>query len=225
MIRRRQSAAHVDLVAVGECAHDLALRCLVDQAKPPIDLLIGAIFVLHSLCRQLPQGAVPAELDLACARNDLRKSDPPQLTVAVGIVRGHIERERQRALLEQGIGVFEIVAIAVVEGEADEAPLVLLAQPSHRLIERYDVEPRLLYLVEHRIEEVRRYLEDAIGRERLVRLGFRAHLVQGENEPNPLRIGSEQAVRAGVIKPRHRRLHHGGFHFGQGSSPRRTINH
>ena len=51
-----------------------------------------------------------------------------------------------RALLEQGIGVFEIVAIAVVEGEADEAPLVLPAQAS---IERYDVEACLLHLVEH----------------------------------------------------------------------------
>jgi hypothetical protein len=114
---------------------------------------------------------------------------------------------------------------AVVEGEADEAPLVLSAQASDRLIERYNVEACLLDLVEHGIEEVRRYLEDAIGGESLVRFGFGAHLVQGEDEADPLRIGGEQTVCAGVVKPRHRRLHHGGFHFGQVGSPRRAINH
>ena len=57
------------------------------------------------------------------------------------------------------------VAIAVVEGEAGEAPVVALLEPQHGLIEGDHVEPCLLHLIEHSIEEFRRHLEDAIGRE------------------------------------------------------------
>jgi hypothetical protein len=60
--------------------------------------------------------------------------------MTVGIISRHIERERKRALLEQRIGGFEIVAATVVEGEVDEAPLFLLAKPPHRLVERDYVE-------------------------------------------------------------------------------------
>jgi hypothetical protein len=62
------------------------------------------------------------------------------------------------------------------------------------------------------------------GAKALVRLGLGAHLVQGEDQSDPLRIGRE-AVRASMVKPRQGSLHHGGFHLGQSRSPFRAINH
>jgi hypothetical protein len=62
-------------------------------------------------------------------------------------------------------------------------------------------------------------------RECFVRLTFGAHLMQHENEPDPLGIRSEQVVRSTMVKTGHCRFHHGGFYLGQGSPPLRTINH
>jgi hypothetical protein len=123
------------------------------------------------------------------------------------------------------MGVFEIVAVTVVEGEADEAPLVLLVQPSDRFIERDDVKPRLLHLVEHGIEEVGGNFENAIGCKLFMGLSLGAHLVQHENEPDALGVRGEKAVCPTMVKTRHRPLHHDGFYLGQGSPPLRTINH
>jgi hypothetical protein len=153
--------------------------------------------------------------------DDLLQSEPPELPVPVGIVSGHIERERHRAPFEHGIGVLE----TVVEGEAGEAPVVALLKPQHGLIEGDHVEPGLLHLIEHRIEEFRGDLKDAIGRESLGLIGLRPHMVQGEDHAHALRIGGKQAMGAGMIEPRHRRLHHGGFHLSQGRSPFCAINH
>jgi len=157
--------------------------------------------------------------DLVGAGDDLLERDPPELAVVVGKVGRHVERERNPPPLEQGVGIFEIVAIAVVEGEADEAPLVLLLEPPHRLVDRHHVEAGLLHLVEHGVEEIGGDFEDAVRRERLGRVLRGAYLVQREDEPHAFGIGGEQAVRAGMVKARHRRLHHGGFHLGQGRSP------
>ena len=114
----RTVCGHVHIVAVGERTHHAALSRLVERTQPPIGLLEGAGFLLRGPSPKPPQRTVAAKLDLGSAGDDLFKCEPPQFAVAIGIVRRHVERERQRAALEQGIGVFEIVAITVVEGEA-----------------------------------------------------------------------------------------------------------
>lgn len=84
---------HVDLVAVGKSAHHLPLRNVVDRTKPPIDLFDRAVLVADSAGRQLPQGAVAAELDAAArAGYDLFEGEPPQLALPVRIVRGNPRR-------------------------------------------------------------------------------------------------------------------------------------
>jgi hypothetical protein len=166
-----------------------------------------------------PQRSVAAKFDLISAGDDLIQSEPPKFAGAVGIVGRHVKGEGQIALLEQRIGVLEIVAIAIIEGEADEALVVAVFRPLHGLVERDYIEVRLLHLIEHGIEELRRHFEDAVRRKgaRLLRLG--PDMVQREDEAGALRVRGEQAVGAGMVESRHRRLHHGGFHFGQGRSP------
>jgi hypothetical protein len=102
---------------------------------------------------------------------------------------------------------------------------VALLEPQHGLIEGDHVEPCLLHLIEHSIEEFRGDLEDAIGRESLGLVRLWPHMVQGEDHAHALRIGGKQAMGAGMIEPRHRCLHHRGFHLSQGRSPFRAINH
>ena len=47
--------------------------------------------------------------------------EPPQFAEAVGKARRHIKRERHLGLLQDRIGPLQRIAIAVVEGDADEA--------------------------------------------------------------------------------------------------------
>ena len=117
----------------------------------------------------------------------------------------------------------QIVAVAVVEGEAHETLPLPFSQPLHGLIQRHHVEACLLHLVEHGIEEFRRHLEDAVGRERFLYLG--AHMVQRKDHAHPLRIGREQAMSARMIEPRHRRLHQLGLHTGHGTLLLSAIKH
>ena len=119
--------------------------------------------------------------------------------------------------------MFEIVAIAVIEGEADEASALALLQAAHGLVERDHVEVRLLHLVEHGFEEFGRDLEDAVRRKGLFRPG--THVMQGEDQPMPLGIGREQAVGARVVEPGHRGFHHLRFHTGHGTSLLSAIKH
>ncbi len=116
--------------------------------------------------------------------------------------------------MNKRIGVSEIVPVAVVEGETDEAPLLALLETPRGLVERDDVQSLLLDLVEHGIEEFGRDLEDAVRRKGL-RLR-RPDMVQREDHAGALGIGREQAMGAGMIKPRHGCLQHGSFHTGHG---------
>ncbi len=117
------------------------------------------------------------------------------------------------------------VAIAVVEGEAGEAPVIALLEPLHGLIEGDHVEARFLHLIEHRIEEVRCHFENAIRREVVWPVGLGTHMVQREDHAHPLGIRGQQAVRARMVQSRHCCLHHRGFHIGHGNSPLCAINH
>jgi hypothetical protein len=133
-------------------------------------------------------------LDLRSLAHDLFEREPPQFAVPLRIVGGNVKRERQRAALEERIGIFDVVPIAVVEGETDEAPVVAVLQPFYRLVERDDVETRLLHLIEDRIEKFRGDFQDAIRRVS-ARLGrFRPDVMQGEDRADALRVGREQAA-------------------------------
>ncbi len=111
------------------------------------------------------------------------------------------------------------IAIAIVEGEANETPIVALLQPPYRFVEGDHVETGVLYLIEQPIEELRSHFEEAVRREvvRPARIG--TDMVQGEDHPCALGVRSQQTVSARMIQARHGRLHHGGFHLGHGDTP------
>src|SRR5262249_45597966 len=113
---------------------------------------------------------------------------------------------------EQRIGAKRHVAIALIEGEAGEAPRLALLKPAHGLIERHHVKAGFLHLVEHRIEKVRRHFEIAVRREGpQVR---EPYLVEREDHPGPLSVGCEQPASARVIKPGHGCAGHGSLYPG-----------
>src|SRR5438128_1613182 len=56
--------------------------------------------------------------------------EPPQFTEAVGKARRNVDRERRAMLAQDRIGIAQRVAVAVVEGEAGEAPTeIALREP------------------------------------------------------------------------------------------------
>ena len=62
--------------------------------------------------------------------------EPPQFAEPVGKARRHIDGERHARLFEDRIGPLQSVAIAVVEGEADEAAgKIALGQAAVHLVE------------------------------------------------------------------------------------------
>ncbi|GEM_PF-2807921 len=181
---------HVDLVTVGKGAHDLPLCGLVDGAEPPIDLFEASPFLLQRRGGQTPYLAIVAKLDLLGSGDDLLECKPPKARPTRPVVGGRVDGERQRPAPEQGIGVSESVPVAIVEGETDEASRLAVFKAPRSLVERDDVKPGLLHLVEHGIQELRRDFQDAVRRERFRWRG--PHMVQRENHAGALRVGASR---------------------------------
>ena len=73
---------HVDVVAVGEGADDLALPRFVDAAQPLMDLFESALLFFDRHCRKTPQAALPAKFDGVRPGDDLLEREPPQFAPA-----------------------------------------------------------------------------------------------------------------------------------------------
>src|SRR5262249_57365879 len=104
------------------------LRRLIDAAQPLINLLEAPALLVRRHVGQSPQSSLAAKLYLPGSCDCLFQREPPQLAPARRIVGGDVDGERQRAPLKQRISVADRVAVGLVEGEAGEAPLVVLAQ-------------------------------------------------------------------------------------------------
>ncbi len=113
------------------------------------------------------------------------------------------------------------VAVALVEGEANEAPLVVFSQAPYRFIEADDVEPSLLDLIEHGFEKFRGDLEATVRREGFLLL--RPYLIEREDHARPLGIGGEQPVRAAAIEAGQGGSGHGGLHAHRAAFPRKDL--
>ncbi len=88
----------------------------------------------------------------------------------VGKAGRKIERERRVVFLQDRHRVLQIVAIAVVEGEADEAAAeIALDQPPVHLVERDEIDAASAAAAEHVFEETRRHLEQPVRLERVAR--------------------------------------------------------
>src|SRR6202008_1866718 len=101
--------------------------------------------------------------------------------------------------LEDGIGEFKRVAIAVVDGDADEAaPEIAFGQAAMHLVEPDNIESRVLELPDQALEEAGRHLEEAIGLEPV--RAWRPHVVQREDHPDTAHERAHQGVGAAEIE-------------------------
>ena len=101
--------------------------------------------------------------------------------------------------LEDGIGEFAVVLVAIVEREGGERLGVLAAgEAGCDLIERDDVKACRPNLDDHAFEEGGRHFQDAIGFERTRRIG--PHVVQHEDHAKAAREWREETVHTGKMR-------------------------
>ena len=120
----------VDAVARAQIAHDAAQLVFgLHAAQPAVDrveqlaLLLDRARIRNSW--SLPSMSRPMRLVLGDHRFE---REPPQFAEPVGKAGRDVERERHLVFLQQRIGPLQQIAIAVVEGEADEAALEIAAR-------------------------------------------------------------------------------------------------
>ena len=198
-MRSSQRLAGSKSTLVAQLAHEGARVGLVDAAQPPVDGLEGGILLARRAAAKPPLHAVELHAERIDLDDDLLERQPPQIAAPVRIVGGHVDGEGQVVALEDRVGVFEVVAVAVIEGEADEGlAVVALGQAEMRLVERDDLEAGGAHLGDHLLEEIRRHLQDAV---RLEAAGLlRAHVMQHEDGADAARQRRDHAVRARVVQ-------------------------
>jgi hypothetical protein len=143
--------------------------------------------------------AVDLQTDAIVVRDNRFEREPPQHAEPVGKTRRHIDGERHTRLFEDRIGVLLDVAIAVVEGEADEAPLeIALRHAAVHLVEADEVDVGAAQKLDHAGEEARRDLEQAIGLEAV--RPRRADVMKRQNDADPADQRFQGGVRAAEIE-------------------------
>src|SRR5689334_20549006 len=97
--------------------------------------------------------AVDHQTNALVARNHRLEREPPQFAEPVREACRNVERERNLVFLQDRVGELQIVAIAVVESETDEAPArIALREAAMHLIERHDIEARAAQLATDLLE-------------------------------------------------------------------------
>ena len=198
-------AVGIDVDAVAKLAHEGARVGLVDGPQPPIDGMERGILLGRRAAPKPPLHAIELHAERIDLDDDLLERQPPQIAVPVRIVGGHVNGEGEVVALEDRVGVFEIVAVAVIEREADEGLAMLaLDQAEMRLVERDDLEAGGSHLADHLLEKIRRHLQDAV---RLEAVGLlRADMMQHEDGADAARQRRDHAVRTGIMQGGQRSL-------------------
>ena len=80
----------------------------------------GIILVLDAAAFDAMFAAIDEETETVIARDNVLKREPPQLAKPIGKVGRHIDGHRRVVPFQDWPGVLEKVAIAVVEGEANQ---------------------------------------------------------------------------------------------------------
>ncbi len=127
--------------------------------------------------------------------NRLLQNHPPRLGGAIDEAGRDIDRERRAARLEDRQRLFEIVAVAVVEGERDEASAGRTGQALQRFVKADDVKAPRPHPVDHGGKVLRRHLEMGVRGE-----GGgapRPHPVEREDRSAPAGEGRDRAVESG----------------------------
>ncbi|MGY4545527.1 hypothetical protein ACVMDO_000956 [Bradyrhizobium sp. USDA 4513] len=165
---------------------------------------------------------------IADARRDHPlQRDPPQSAAALGEIARDIDRERGAELAHHRQREIAVVAIAVVEGKAGEAPREIpFGETAMRLVDADHVDVERAQMRQHRAQEVRRDLEMMVRLERVA--APRADVVQHEDGADAGEDRPQQDMRTREIQRLHAGTDHGVaelFHVGAGRPiciPRQT---
>src|SRR5258705_1166860 len=107
--------------------------------------------------------AIDQQPDIRVTCNHGLKRKPPQFANAIRKTGRDIDREWRLVPLEDWIGVFERVAITVIDRYADKSALeILLGKASLHLIETDDFQPGAPEKLEDTFQECGRYFEKAV---------------------------------------------------------------
>ena len=125
--------------------------------------------------------------------------DPPQPAGAFGEIAGDIDGERRVEFAHHRQREIAVVAIAVVEGEAGEAPReIALGEPLMHLVHGDDVDVEGAKMRQHRAQKFRLDLEMVVRLE--LGVAARADMMQHENGADACEDWSQQDMRAGEVK-------------------------
>jgi hypothetical protein len=157
--------------------------------------------LLGGRCRgvELDLGAADRHFDRSGLGDRPLQRDPPQPSGAFGEIARHIDGERRAKFAHHRQGVIAVVAIAVIEGEAGEAPReIARLEPLMHLVHGDDVDVERAKVCQHRPQEFRLDLEVMVGLKLAVATG--ADVMQHENDANTCEDWSQQKVRAGEVQ-------------------------
>ena len=109
------------LITSSKVTHDVAELLLGSEAAHPTIELLEQVALLRDAAALEPLLlAVDQQLHALVARDHRLEREPPQLTEPIGKAGWDIDRERRPMFLEDGIGEAQCVAVAIVDGDADE---------------------------------------------------------------------------------------------------------
>ncbi len=142
---------------------------------------------------------VDIQADAIVVGDDPLQRHPPQFADPVGKSGRDIKRERHVVLLQDRPGILQEVAIAVVEGDADEAALeIALHQAAIHLVERDDVEVGTLQAPDHGRKKARRHLEQTVRLEGAAPGG--PHVMQRQDRAYALKKRTQGHMGAAEIQ-------------------------
>ena len=131
--------------------------------------------------------------------------EPPHLADTVGESRGDVDGERHLVFLQDRIGVLEIVAVAVVERDADETFLEIpLGHAAVHFIERNEIGARAPQAPDNFLEERRGHFKQPVGLE--LPPPRRTHVMQRHDRADAAKPWSQQHMRAAEIQRLHGNL-------------------
>src|SRR6266566_5113416 len=196
--------AQLDPVAGGKIADHVTQFFLgLAAAQPPIQRIEQILLLLDGAAVEAAILIVDDEPDALLAGDDGFQRQPPQLAQPVRETRRNVDRERYSMPPQNRIGETQRVAIAVVEGEAGEAPReIARAEPAMHLVERDELDAGTANGFDRRFQEPGRDLQQPVRLEAVV--AARAHVMQGQDRADPADERAQPAMAAfpcGAIKP------------------------
>ena len=193
----RPSPRHSDSTSarasIPACAESVATAAMSRSSPPPRSARLrrsnASFFSAASVASRPSVDPVQIQLDHIETADRFFEFDPPQPSGAIGEAGRDVEGRRGVVALQRGQHMVEQVAVAVIEGQRGKGAAFAADQPRHGFIKRDDSEPRFAQAGQDGVEEIRRDLEQGVGRE-----------IAALRRTNPMK-GQDDAPAAQEIAP------------------------